>query len=266
MSSVTYLNGQTLNTTALTQDQISKVFQVATCQMLGIAVFSVGVVLTQNSDIAIPISMANLAVGQILTGTNIPQGTTILSVNLSTITMSNSAFITVTNDIVVSEPLAFSKVRVDWQQQGQPAWQIDTDTCFLRCETQDTDYSRLRDSIGSYLDPAYTRIDTYTRSWRVYWTFYGPNSLNNSKFIQSGLITLDFIAALLAESNIYIQPSIIEPHRFRELFQGQWWERVDMQVEFNEQITETINYQTVESVEVEVYNSTGKVLDFTVES
>lgn len=266
MISVTYLDGTTSTSTALTPDQIQQVFQIATCQMLGITAFSVSMGLVLNSNIATPSSMNNLTAGQVLTDSSIPQGTTIVTVNTSTITMSAVATATATDSVVVSDPTAFSKVRVDWNTQGQPGWDIASDTAFLRCETQDTEFSRLRDGVGTSVGNVYTDTDTFTRTWHTFWTFYGPNSSSNAKLVASALSTLQFVSDLLALSNIYINPSIEEPHRFRENFQGEWWERVDLVAEFNEQVTETITVGTVESVGVTLYNDSGQLETLTIKA
>jgi hypothetical protein len=111
-----------------------------------------------------------------------------------------------------------------------------------------------------------TQQDVFTISWRAHFTFYGPNSLVNSKLIQSALIKVPFVDYYLTSYGIFINPSIEEPKREPELFQGEWWERVDLIFECNEQVTETYTVGTVASVEVKVYSADGLDEDFTVET
>jgi hypothetical protein len=76
---------------------------------------------------------------------------------------------------------------------------------------------------------------------------------------------VSYVDSFLAGYNILVNPDVEEPGRSPDLFQGQWWERVIMKAEFNEQITETLTVGTVGSVEVKVYTKDGKLADFTVQ-
>jgi hypothetical protein len=181
----------------------------------------------------------------------------------------------------LNDPNVWSWVRIGWGTEGQPFNNITDDVTYIRAEPIDTDYSRLRDnqlvkdiSIGWGLDEwGSSRYgspidmvgkDVFTRSWKTIWIFYGPNSLNNAKAVQSALIKVPFIDGLLAEKNLYINPSIHEPERVPENFQGQWWERVDLEVELNEQVTEILSVGSVKSVEIQVYTKDGMIADYTV--
>jgi hypothetical protein len=265
MTTVNYLDGTSLTSTQLSNEQIETAFQVATCQMLGIVVFAVDMTLTSGSNIATPASMANLAVGQLIIGTGIPDQTTITVVGASTITMSANATANGVQSITAAQPDAYSLVRIGWMQQGQPGPNINSDTCFVRCAPLDTDFGRMRDVTGSANSTTITQTDVFTRAWRTFWTFYGPNSLPRACAVRSALIKIDFVANLLAQSNLYIQPSIAEPLRNPENFQGDWWERVDLAALFNEQVTETHDVNADASVEVIGYNKDGQFTDFTVQ-
>lgn len=269
MSVITYLDGSSLTSTALSEAQVQTAFQIATAQALGIAIFAVNMALTANSQTATPTGLGNLAAGQSLTGANIPPGTTILSVNIGsgTITMSAKAAATAAEPVVVAAPGAYSRVRVDWQQEGQPGWSPgDPDTCMLGCVTIPSEYSLMRDVVATASGTTITQTDVYTRAWRTSWTFYGPNCVDHARSVRSALIKVQFIADLLAQSNLYIQPSISEPLRVPENFQGQWWPRVDMSAEFNEQITETTTVGAVQSVQISVSTEAGQFTQFEIEN
>lgn len=165
---------------------------------------------------------------------------------------------------LVNDPTAPQKVRVGWQLQGQPGQPIDTDTTVVRCETIDTEYSRMRDVVGTASADLITNTDIYTRAWKTTWTFYGPNSLDQARLVRSALTKIQFVTDYLANSNVYGNPSIREPISIPENFQGQWWERADLEAEFNEQVTETSTVGFVKSVEVEVFTKDGQIADFVV--
>jgi hypothetical protein len=273
MSTITYLDGSQLTSTALTEVQAQTALQVATAQALGIVIFAVDMALTENSQTATPTSLANLAIGQVLASPNIPLPTfenpaqtaiTGIDAEAGTITMSAPAMATVAADsVLVAAPGAYSRVRVDWQLQGQPGWGTgDPDTCILGCITVPSEYSNMRDVTNSANGDTITQTDVYTRCWRAAWTFYGPNCVDRARAVRSALIKIPWISDLLAQSNLYIQPNISEPLRVPENFQGQWWPRVDMSAEFNEQITETTTVGTVQSVEVSAYTKEGQFAQF----
>jgi len=264
MSTITYLDGTSLTSTALTNSQIETAFQIVTAQMLGIVIFQVSVTYTLNSNIATPAYMGNLAIGQSVTSASIPTGTTITAIGSTTITISSPATANSTETSTIAAPNAYSQVRIGWQQEGQPGPSIDIDTCFLRCAPHDTEYGRMRDKVPSTSGNTITYTDVYTRAWKTYWTFYGDNSLDRARALISALITIQFVANFLSEYNLYVNPDIKQEQRLPENFQGRWWERVDVEVMFNEQVTETYTVGTAGSVEVKVYDKNGLENDFTV--
>jgi hypothetical protein len=238
--------------------------------MLGYTVTPVTSVmaLTLGSSVALASSLSFLYAGQSVSGTGVPANTTILGFGPeNSVFLSNAATSSGSFSLTITDPLVWSKVRIGWQQQGQPGPDINSDTLIIYCYPIDTPYSRLRDNVG--LIPVSTMVtqqDVFTRSWRAHFTFYGPNSLVSSKLIQSALIKVPFVDYYLTSYGIFINPSIEEPKREPELFQGEWWERVDLIFECNEQVTETYTVGTVASVEVKVYSADGLDEDFTVET
>jgi len=272
MQSIQWPDGNLFTSDAHSDKEIETVFQFVAAQLLGILAspLTLNVALVSGSPIAtpsqpdFPSNTWLIYAGETVTGTGVPSGAKIISVDplLGTFTMDSNATTTGVSSLVIADPLAFSKVRIGWLRQGQPGPSIDKDTLFIRCTTEDSAYSRLRDNQFSGLTGTFT--DVFTRMWTSHWTFYGPNSTNNCKLIQSGLLKSLFATKYLADSNLYINPSIEEPSRGPERFQGQWWERQDMVIDFNEQITETLTVGTVKSVEVKIYNETGLQTDFTV--
>ena len=269
MFSVTYPDGSQFTTTALTDSIIETAFQQLSAQMLGWTAIPLTVqfAFTQGSNQATVTTNLFLYVGQLVVASALPTDTTIIAINGTTITLSNNATASGSQNGTVTDPLVWNKVRIGWQQEGEPGPDITFDTVTVRCTPVDTYFSRLRDQVRVPNDSTtLTQQDVFTRTWRTHWTFYGPNALIYSKTIQSSLIKSDFVSSALATNNLYVNPDIAEPLRNPELWQGRWWERVDMWAEFNEEITETLTVGTVASVEVKVYTKDGEVLDTTVSS
>lgn len=288
---ITYPDGTQLTSTALTDQQIESAFQLATAQMLGILTYPIPsqslsvlppslvswfttyppiawttqLTTTNGSEISTVNSTINLYPDLLIAGTGIPNFTFITGISGNTVMLSNPATASGTITASVIDLKAYEKVRIGWQIQGQPGPPITEDTVTLRYEPVDTEYSRLRDAVGTSVGIVYTTTDVFTRTGRIYWTFYGPNGLDRARAVRSALITVQQFADLLAISNLYINPSIEEPRRVPENFQGEWWERIDLVAEFNEQVTETYTVGTVLTVPVTVYDSSGELESFTVE-
>lgn len=192
--------------------------------------------------------------GQVLTSTALPPGA--LNELLQTLTCQMLGI-----DPTV-DPLAYSKVRIDWPTQGQPAWGISDDICFLQVTEEDDKYNRIRDSKYLVTDSiTFSKTGTYTRVWKVSWALYGPNGFDNARLLKSGLFSVDFVHDSLAASNLYLVSDIPATTRNPEKFQGQWWERCDLMVRLNEQITETLNIPAISTVEVKLYTEAGLAAD-----
>jgi hypothetical protein len=236
--------------------------------MLGLVMFQVPITFVSGSNVATPASMANLAVGQMVNSSFVPSGppaTVIQAIGVSTITLSNAATSTGTDNLAtIANPIVPNQVRIAWQIEGQPGPPITTDTVTVRCVPYDADYGRMRDVVGTAGETSITNTDVFTRGWKVSWTFYGPDGLDNARAIRSALITIPFVYYYLSGYNLYVIPSIKEPSRGPQEFQGRWWERIDLEANFYEQITETFEVGLVESVPVSIYTKDGEFESFTV--
>jgi hypothetical protein len=267
MTTTTYPDGSQLTSTALTDDQIQTALQHATCQMLGILdqPWNVSFTLTNGIADAGVSSLLNLYPGQVVACAGVPAGTILTGFGVGNrVILSAAATESGTFAGNVTDPAAPAKVRIGWQKQGQPGWGIDDDTCIIRCTTVDSDFGRMRDITRTAGATTITETDVFTRAWRTFWTFYGPNSLNRARAARSALAKIPFIDDLLAQNNLYVDPSISEPLRVPEEFQGEWWERVDLFALFNEEITETFVVNAVASVEIIGSTEAGPFTDFTV--
>lgn len=266
MTTVNYPDGSIFTTNGQNQDDVETKFQLLTAQLLGILIspLNLKITLTSGLSAAVVDSSNLLYPGVSITGTGIPDGTTLLSVTGLNVVLSANATSTGQEDAVAQDLNAPKVVRIGWQQQGQPGPDINKDTVAIIAQPIDTPYSRIRDGVYEGSADVIFYTDTFTRTWQVKWIFYGPNSLTNALLVKSPITTVGYVDTFLADINFLVNPDIEEPGRNPELFQGQWWERVDLKVEFNEQITETLTVGTVGSVEVLVYTKDGKLADFPI--
>jgi len=164
-----------------------------------------------------------------------------------------------------TDTLAGSKVRIGWQVAGQPyAQDPSVDVCVLRAVEEDNLYDKLRDrQLIVNDDEIDISEEQYTRVWHIFWVLYGPNSFDHARMIRSGILN-DSIHDNLATSNIYAVPEISAPIRVPEVSNGKWWERVDLECLFYENVLEDTVVNTVLSSEVILDTPAGVAADFTV--
>ena len=97
---------------------------------------------------------------------------------------------------------------------------------------------------------------TYTRILEASWVFYGPSSFDNARKVKDGLF-YELNRETLAGHNLYPVPSSPNPVRVPEVFQGQWWERVDLRMLFNEQVVVNLTVPYLKSAEITVEEGNG---------
>lgn len=280
MRSVTFPNGLTLTSTALSRSDIENLFQIAVMQAIGINPGTVTTgTLTGGSDQVTLANIGTAAVGQTIVGWGIPAGATITAVNLTGgygsggygnipwnapgvpgVTMSANATFpnaygtdiptTWTANIAIgSDPNAFSKVRVAWQ--NQPAWKSpQDDVVTVMGVVVDDPYNRIRDVMNAPNDETtITETTNYTRAWEMRFSVYGPNSVDNARLIKS-CSRLPWFRDIVSASNLYLVPNESDPIGVPENFNQQWWDRSDYRAKYYEAVQETITQQTVATAEV----------------
>ena len=152
---------------------------------------------------------------------------------------------------------AYYAVRIDWQQQGQPAWGINEDIAFVKAVESPKTWGRIQDRSYTPNNGVSAQLNiSYTRKWDVSWTAYGPNSSDRIRIIRDCLY-LDWTHNSLAGSNLYLVSDVPKPVNAPERYQGQWWLRTDLSAEFNELVQETILDPLVASAQVVVVDKRG---------
>lgn len=171
---------------------------------------------------------------------------------------------TKTGSPAVYPTTAFSAVRISWPSGGQPAHGKTDDVVYVRIEdvggaiTQQKD-----DTYTTSGSPAVLSHEmSYTRVIEVNLAVCGPNSWTNARSILDQMFYQEYHDELAAEG-LYLIPSDYAPRRVPEIFQGNWWERVDLALEFNEGVVVSRTIPYLESAEVLVYNKDGLLADIT---
>jgi len=147
------------------------------------------------------------------------------------------AFYNLTCTLLGLDPLDLTNlgnVRIAWPTDGAPAWGINDDVIFIRVTPIDNKLARNQDIIHTKIDQFTASQETgYTRTHKVDWTLYGPNSYDNADLIRYNIFNQDN-TNLLKLSNLFLITDVPMPQRLPELFNGQWWERTDFSALFNE--------------------------------
>ena len=148
-------------------------------------------------------------------------------------------------------PSKENDVRISWPKQGAPAMGIDDDIVFLRVNEQGGEYSRMRESFVIDSSPGLLETVSFTRIMEVFCIIYGPNSFDNAQTIRNGMFRQS-IKESLAEEKVHLVPEIIAPRRVPELFAGQWWDRCDMRLVFNELIKHEYESEYIETADINI--------------
>src|ERR1035437_5329069 len=156
---------------------------------------------------------------------------------------------------------AYSQVRIDWPTPGQPAWAITQDVAFIQAVEVPDDYNTAHE-VQPIVEFGQTFPENtiYTRVWQIDLIFYGPNSFDHSRQVKD-CIFQDFVRDILEASNLYPETVVGTSRRTPELFQNQWWERNGFSIRMNEQITDSLTKQAIQSVEFTVEDAGGIVTE-----
>jgi hypothetical protein len=144
-------------------------------------------------------------------------------------------------DLTVAMVDSETQVRMSWPTGGAPAFDINDKMAFIRIADVASTYhvpQELKyEQIGS---PEEGNMQVhYTRTLRITWVLYGSNSWDDGVSLRTKIF-YQTNHDILARQKIYLVPSFDPPKRVPELFEGLWYERVDLTMDFYEKIL--INY------------------------
>lgn len=137
------------------------------------------------------------------------------------------------------------QVRLAYQEAGQPFHEYDRNICYYYIQAADDPINRQIDTRYSPLDETKTQqINSYNRVITLDIILYGPDAYDQAVLLRMDLLepTLNWD---LAAKGLYVIPDIAEPQQMWEPYNNKWWPRVDMQVRYNNLVTDerhTVNY------------------------
>lgn len=168
-------------------------------------------------------------------------------------------------DLSVSMIGGSPDIRQSWPTGGAPAFKVTDNVAFLKVYDVGSAISTQQELEYSYVasPELYNEKTSYTRTLMVNWIFYGSNSWDNAAEVRNGLFRQEN-RNTLAVQNIYLVPDGKTPQRTPELWMGQWYERVDLNMTFNELISVNSDSNFIEEVLVGLYDRNGLQVSVTV--
>ena len=152
---------------------------------------------------------------------------------------------------------AAREIRNSWPKDGAPAWKVDQDIVFIRASSEPDPYT-----YDHHKRVIHKNSDTYTEQmemtnvWTVSWLFYGPNSYSRAITICTNIFDPE-LQIMYAQNAFFPIKNFNVPSRIPELYQGQWWERVDLKIKFNAQIRINKERPYFKSVHIEIEEAKG---------
>ena len=156
------------------------------------------------------------------------------------------------------------QVRWSWPTQGAPAFGISDNIAFLKIYDDASTMTVQREDVYSQESGLPNMSTGYTRTLRLDCIFYGPSSWENATIIRNKMFWQEHHDTL-AQSNIYLIPRFDPPKRTPELWQGQWYDRSDLRMSFNELVVLNREVPYIEKVPVGIYNKDGLQIEFDIE-
>lgn len=154
---------------------------------------------------------------------------------------------------------AWDTVRVAWQAEGQPAWSRKANVCIVRATLDDDPFSRTRDGLWADVELNAAQVQeqqSYTQVWSVHFMLYGPTAAQRARLLASAFFQ-DWVHDALVPLNLYALANWPRPVYAPELFEGQYWNRFDYQLKFNEFVSESIIVPSVAEMDVTLVKENG---------
>jgi hypothetical protein len=148
-------------------------------------------------------------------------------------------------------------VRFAYPSKGQPAWDIDKNYVVITVAPANNPYDKFRDIKFKEFDNNNAEQEVaYTRVFSCLWTLYGPNAYDLADELRSGIL-LEENRRTLAVNDIFPLTQVPTPVRIPYDYNGQWWERVDIQAYYNVGTLRTSKIPYLKSADISIYTEDG---------
>lgn len=167
---------------------------------------------------------------------------------------------------ILQQPVNGSTVRVSYPTNGAPGFAITDTVLFLYLHEADDSYGNDRSPVYHTENGTVYRDHVGTRVWDILLTCYGTDGHEWLDQVRAGVLW-EKTRRTLESKNVCLVPTNPAIVRSPELFNGQWWERSDMTLRYNELYVDTENVGAIEHVILTVPHdsvpSSGNQDDFT---
>lgn len=136
-------------------------------------------------------------------------------------------------ELIIGKDIPPDNIRLTYPQDGQPNWAINEDIVFIRLFEKEDEYAKQLDSIYESERATVIKKSARTRVWEVQYVVYGPSANTNINKLKDGVFRQD-VKRLLSGNGVFLIPDLSPCRRVPELFAGQWWNRWDLSLSFNE--------------------------------
>lgn len=154
-------------------------------------------------------------------------------------------------------------VRLAYQEDSQPFHDYHRNICYYYVQAADDPINRQIDTRYNPIDDTKTQqINSYNRVITLDIILYGSDAYDRAVLLRMDLLepTQNWD---LAAKGLYIIPDIAEPQQMWEPYNNKYWPRVDMQVRYNNLVTDerhTVNYLSSADIAV-VSEQTERVIE-----
>ena len=140
-------------------------------------------------------------------------------------------------------------IRRMYPRNGAPDWTVTDNIVFLNLDIREDDYAKQRDSIYKAEQGTIMRHAMRTRVWDLQVVAYGPRAFDVVTAMNDGVF-LPEIKSFLSKKEVYLVPTIPPAVQANEIFAGQWWERWNLTLTFNEKYVSVEDVGRIESVSI----------------
>lgn len=130
------------------------------------------------------------------------------------------------------------KIRFGWGSSpntgSAPSFARNSDTVVIYFLTTDSPNNQTKDL--SYIDEGnekLTYVDEHTDVHQVQYVCYGPSAFEQARAIRDGMSQED-VRSLFRRNSLFFVTPVPAPVPVPDVFEGEWWNRYDVRVNFNE--------------------------------
>jgi hypothetical protein len=153
-------------------------------------------------------------------------------------------------------------VRQSWPEGGAPGWSINQSVTFLKVyEVPGVNeyHVQREDEYSQEGSPEHGNMSTgSTKVLQVNWIFYGPASWYNSFLVNNKIFHQEH-RDTLALQKIYMIPNYDPPRKVPEQWQGLWYKRWDLTINFYELIVLNREVPYILTSNIGVVNESGEI-------